>query len=132
MILLNVGLPVDFCFCLHVNGTGYPFLSADDEDGVVAIFEVGKVEDVLVGGSAGEIFEEDVTAVLDGDGHRAIVCIYDGDSEFHFAVIGLRDGDLKRACRRGKGYGEKKGKNGHCGDFEFPGVHTNGFMVLSF
>lgn len=51
-----------------MNGPGHSFLSADDDDGVVAVFEIGEVEDVVIGRFCGEIFKKEITPVVDGDG----------------------------------------------------------------
>ena len=114
--LFNRELPVNFCFRLDMKGAGDLFLSAADEDDIVAVFEVGEVEDVVIGWFSGEVFEENIVPVVDGDGQGAVVRVDDGDAESHFTCIGLLNGDLEGSWGSSKGQGEKKGKNCHSGE----------------
>ena len=49
-----------------MKGTRDLFFSTADEDDIVAVFQVGEVEDVFAGRFSGEVFEEDIVAVCRG------------------------------------------------------------------
>ncbi len=116
--LVHRDLAVDAGIRLDMDQTRDLFFSAADVDFVIAVFEIGEIEDVLKRRFANELVVEDVFVPGDGDMDHVVVRILDSDAELHaifrYGMDAYFQGEgafwAVGGLKGGQGKGDKRGK----------------------